>query len=360
MRPRERRQSGEQDLFRSRLDQIIDMKHALVKLARSIDWRFLEEKFGAVYQDGSGRPPLPTRLMAGLAILKHTYNVSDEVLCELWLENPYYQYLCGEEFFQHELPFERSSISIWRKRMGEERLQALLQESLAVATRTGATVVCSPESARCLRAAGVPETQLLVVTGGETVHCGPTATVRVLPSLHSCLFAHSEVDTALPCLGDLDLSAQARAAKVADLFSLLASAPAPAGPALVAMNEQCSRHDGGQLAYLLATTGGSMLVSGSAGYWRGIFDGLRPDVALLSLGGRPNVDGEPFQGSSAQYVLEQAQVLRPGRIAFCHHDPLFPGLHGTDVDAAAAALRAGGAPSEYFALEYATPVRLFG
>ena len=80
MRPRERRQSGERDLFRSRLDQIIDMKHALVKLAHSIDWRFLEEKFGAVYQDGSGRPPLPTRLMAGLAILKHTYNVSDEVL----------------------------------------------------------------------------------------------------------------------------------------------------------------------------------------------------------------------------------------------------------------------------------------
>jgi transposase, IS5 family len=138
MRPRERRETGEQDLFRSRLDQIIDMKHSLVKLACSVDWRFLEEKFGVVYSDGSGRPPLPTRLMAGLAILKHTFNLSDEVLCELWLENPYYQYFCGEEFFQHELPFERSSISIWRKRMGEERLQALLQESLAVATRTGA------------------------------------------------------------------------------------------------------------------------------------------------------------------------------------------------------------------------------
>jgi len=138
MRPRERRGSGEQDLFRARLDQIIDMNHSVVKLARSIDWRFLEEKFGAVYTDGSGRPPLPTRLMAGLAILKHTFNLSDEVLCELWLENAYYQYFCGEEFFQHELPFERSSISVWRKRMGEERLQALLQESLAVATRTGA------------------------------------------------------------------------------------------------------------------------------------------------------------------------------------------------------------------------------
>ena len=93
MKPRERRETGEQDLFRSRLDQIIDMKHALVKLARAIDWRFLEERFGAVYTDGPGRPPLPTRLMAGLAILKHTYDLSDEVLCERWVENPYFQYL---------------------------------------------------------------------------------------------------------------------------------------------------------------------------------------------------------------------------------------------------------------------------
>ena len=138
MKPRERRETGEQDLFRSRLDQIIDMRHALVKLARTIDWAFLEGRFGAVYVDGPGQPPLPTRLMAGLAILKHTYDVSDEVLCERWVENPYFQYFCGEEFFQHELPFERSSLTRWRQRMGEERLQALLQESLAVAVKTEA------------------------------------------------------------------------------------------------------------------------------------------------------------------------------------------------------------------------------
>ena len=138
MRPRERRESGEQDLFRARLDQIIDMEHALVRLARTIDWGFLETTFGAVYEDGAGRPPLPTRLMAGLAILKHTYNLSDEVVCELWLENPYYQYFCGEEFFRHRLPFDRSSMTHWRNRMGAERLQALLQESLAAATRSGA------------------------------------------------------------------------------------------------------------------------------------------------------------------------------------------------------------------------------
>jgi IS5 family transposase len=76
--------------------------------------------------------------MAGLAILKHTFDLSDEVLCERWVENPYYQYLCGEEFFQHRLIFDRSSLTRWRQRMGEEKLQALLQESLSVAHRTGA------------------------------------------------------------------------------------------------------------------------------------------------------------------------------------------------------------------------------
>src|SRR2546425_10062938 len=134
MRPRERRDTSEQDLFRSRLDQIIDIKHALVKLARVIDWHFLEQKFGAVYTDKPGQPPLPTRLVAGLAMLKHTYDLSDEVLCERWVENPYYQFFCGEEFFQHRLVFDRSSLTRWRNRMGEERLQ----ESLSVATKTKA------------------------------------------------------------------------------------------------------------------------------------------------------------------------------------------------------------------------------
>ena len=125
-------------MFRSRLDQIIDMRHPLAKLAGQIDWGFLEKSFGAVYTDGPGQPPLPTRLMAGLAILKHMHDLSDEALCERWIENPYFQLFCGEEFFRHKLPFDRSSMTRWRQRMGEERLVALLQESLAVATKTGA------------------------------------------------------------------------------------------------------------------------------------------------------------------------------------------------------------------------------
>jgi IS5 family transposase len=64
MRPKERRETGQRDLFRARLDQIVALDHPLVKLARAIDWSFLEERFGAVYTDDPGRPPLPTRLMA--------------------------------------------------------------------------------------------------------------------------------------------------------------------------------------------------------------------------------------------------------------------------------------------------------
>jgi IS5 family transposase len=138
MKPRERRETGEQDLFQSRLDQIIDLRHPLVKLAHETDWAFLERTFGEAYTDGPGQPPLPTRLMAGMMILKYTHNLSDEALCERWVENPYYQFFCGEEFFQHKLVLDRSSLSNWRKRMGEEKVKALLQESLSVAARTGA------------------------------------------------------------------------------------------------------------------------------------------------------------------------------------------------------------------------------
>jgi IS5 family transposase len=119
------------DLFRSRLDQIIDMKHALVKLSRAIDWRVLEERFGSVNTDGPGSPPLPTRLMAGITVLKYMRDLSDEAVCDRWVENPYFQFFCGEEFFQHRLVFDRSSLTRWRQRMGEEKLQGCCRMSLA-------------------------------------------------------------------------------------------------------------------------------------------------------------------------------------------------------------------------------------
>jgi IS5 family transposase len=76
--------------------------------------------------------------VAGLFILKHMHNLSDEALCDRWVENPYFQYFCGEAVFRHELPFDRSSLTRWRQRLGEEQIAALLQESLSVAHRSGA------------------------------------------------------------------------------------------------------------------------------------------------------------------------------------------------------------------------------
>src|ERR671913_112161 len=138
MRPKERRETGQTDLFRARLDQIVDLTHPLAKLARAIDWGCLEERFGGLDSDGPGPPPLPTRLMAGLALLKHRHDLSDEVLRERWGETPSMPLFGGEEFFGHKRPFDRSSMTRWRQRRGEERLMAFLPESLSVATRTGA------------------------------------------------------------------------------------------------------------------------------------------------------------------------------------------------------------------------------
>jgi transposase, IS5 family len=140
MRPREQAR-GQDDLFRSRLDQIIDMRHELVRLGRLIDWQRIAAKLGEMYSDGPGQPPLPVRLMAGLAILKHMHDLSDEELVLRWVENPYFQHFCGEEHFRHKAPFERSSMTRWRQRMGEERLAVLLQESLAVAVKTEAVEI---------------------------------------------------------------------------------------------------------------------------------------------------------------------------------------------------------------------------
>jgi IS5 family transposase len=139
-KPRDDRQ---RDLLRPGLDDIIDLGHPLVRLGREIDWRFLDQRFSRVCAAGEGRPPLPTRLVAGLFILKHMPNLSDEVLCARWLENPYYQFFCGELSFCHALPFERSSLTLLslskgRQRLGEAQLVALIQESLAVAHKTGA------------------------------------------------------------------------------------------------------------------------------------------------------------------------------------------------------------------------------
>jgi len=77
-------------------------------LTQSIDWDFLAREIGALYRDGPGYPPLPTRLMAGLHIIKYMDDLSDKEVCRRFVENPCYQYFCSAAFFRHELPLDRT------------------------------------------------------------------------------------------------------------------------------------------------------------------------------------------------------------------------------------------------------------
>ena len=136
MRPKKHKTTGSNDLFRARLDQIINLKHELVLLAGKIDWNWIDGEIAPLYSE-NGRPGIETRFMIGLLLLKHIYGLSDEGVCERWVHDPYFQFFTGEEFFQHTFPHERSDLSHWRKRLGD-KLELLLAESLRVAHEAGA------------------------------------------------------------------------------------------------------------------------------------------------------------------------------------------------------------------------------
>jgi L-ascorbate metabolism protein UlaG (beta-lactamase superfamily) len=228
-----------------------------------------------------------------------------------------------------------------------------------IALATGATVVCSYEVARVMRTNGVPDAQILPVSGGEPVDCGRDVRVRPYPSLHSCLFATSNFDSRADCLGDLGISAQDRAARVAAIFELIPTLAPDAAEWFADISPHCATHDGGQLSYLLETPDGSMFVNPSSGYWSGIVANLRPDVAVLALTGRPNINGEPHQGSLARFLVDQVELLRPGKVVLCHHDALLPPLTAaTDTSEALAMLSREAGHAQHVDLAYADPVEI--
>jgi transposase, IS5 family len=134
--------SGKSDLFRERLEAIIDLGHPLARLAGLVPWSRFEDAFGRFYRP-IGRPAKPTRLMVGLHYLKHVHDLSDEEVVARWVENPYWQFLCGFDFFQHEAPIDASTMTRWRKRIGPAGLEEMLKASVAVALDTG---VAKPSS----------------------------------------------------------------------------------------------------------------------------------------------------------------------------------------------------------------------
>lgn len=126
------------DLLRPRLVEMIDLRHELAKLAGLIDWEVFEREWSGFFPSKTGRPATPPRLVAGFLCLQHAYRLSDEAVVARWVENPYYQHFTGEVFFQHRPPIDPSSLTRWRKRIGEEGVEWMLTQKIEAGKASGA------------------------------------------------------------------------------------------------------------------------------------------------------------------------------------------------------------------------------
>jgi IS5 family transposase len=122
----------ERELFRTRLEDLIDPSHELVLLSNKIDWSYFEETFKEKYSDKPSRPSVPIRVMVGCLILKHLYNLSDEKLPVSWIRDVYFQYFCGFIFFGHNFPFDPSDFVHFRKRVGEAGIAKIFSYSVQI------------------------------------------------------------------------------------------------------------------------------------------------------------------------------------------------------------------------------------
>ncbi len=147
MRPNDKSEHGQQGLLGNpELDELLDQRHDLYRLGNAIGWERLEASFVPLYAQ-RGRPGLPIRRMAGLLILKQLYNLSDEGVCERWRESPYMQYFCGVpseattqpkgegSHFRWGYPCTPSELVHFRKRIGEEGVSKIFEESIRLACR---------------------------------------------------------------------------------------------------------------------------------------------------------------------------------------------------------------------------------
>jgi len=171
--------SGE--LFQQVLTELINLEHPLVKLSALIDWQVFETQWAGFFPAKTGRPATPPRLIAGLLYLQHTFALSDEALIWSWVENPYWQHFCGETHFQHEPPIDPSSLTRWRKRIGEAGVERLLSISIDAARR--AKVVKEKSFDKVIVDATVMEKAIAYPTDSQLLEKGHQHLVKLAESL---------------------------------------------------------------------------------------------------------------------------------------------------------------------------------
>jgi len=133
----------EQDFFRHPLREQINLQHPLVRLADLIHWDRLGVLMSESFVSGKGRPASSPRLIAGLLYLQHAFDLSDEEVVWQWVENPYWQVFKGDTYLQTGPPVDPSSLTRWRKRLGEAGIEELLAETIEAAKRAGVIKVAS-------------------------------------------------------------------------------------------------------------------------------------------------------------------------------------------------------------------------
>jgi glyoxylase-like metal-dependent hydrolase (beta-lactamase superfamily II) len=233
-----------------------------------------------------------------------------------------------------------------------------------IMARTNATLIGSYESVRVMEAAGVPAERMICVAGGERVRLSDDITVSVLPSQHSCVWSHAKMaQSGDACLGDLGVTWQEQQQRMQGLQTYLRTALSPGAVDHMRASfvGHSPRGDGGALLYLFETPEGSLLFQDTSGHWTGILDGLRPDVAILAAAGRGNVDGEPIQGSLADFIGRQVGAVRPRRLLFSHHDDWLPGFSvATDMGPLRTAVQAASPETELLEPGYLAGTDVFG
>lgn len=133
-------QNNQEELFRNRLSNQLNMNHELIKLSSATNWSWIETEIASICPDkgGAGRKALPIRLVIGLLLLQNIYNLSDEEVIKRWVENPYWQYFCGYDYLQLSNPLDASSLTRWRKRLGASGMEKILTMSIETGLTIGA------------------------------------------------------------------------------------------------------------------------------------------------------------------------------------------------------------------------------
>lgn len=205
-----------------------------------------------------------------------------------------------------------------------------------IAANTGAKIIGSNESCRVMRERGVSAAQLLPSQGGERHRLADGVTVRVFPSLHACTWILTSAASGEEEHGHTGLTQDERASQAGLLKRITELIGSGTEDARIIQEHirtsAGSFSDGGPLVYLIETPQRSIFYQDTSGCWTGVLSALRADIAILAASGRANVDGEPVQGSMAQFIAMEARLLGARQVILGHHDNWMPPVTTSGFD----------------------------